>query len=791
MLTAPPRREAAVAAANPAAGRPVPPATGAGSAGSISQGGATLALALLTGASAAGLSRVFSGHGWVGPVAAVIVAVHLVCWALRRLRFGSAVAVAAVVVVVVLTAAWTVLGHFTWYGVPTLRTWDHAVSALSDLSSQISSMVAPLATTRTFELVTVAGAGTAAAVADWAAFRWRRPMAALLPGLAIFIFCCTSGLPRGRTVLVGLEVAALCGFLLLERATAVAGEIWFAGQRAGVVPWVITTGGLVAAVAVVAAVALTPALAPRDGTGLVGWRNGIGASGGERVVPNPLVDLRTRLTRYQNTPVFVVSSSIPSYWRLTSLNNFDGTTWTSSGDYASFGGRLPGAAPIGAAVRTARATFQIQQLDSVWLPAQFNPITVQGVRRVTYDQASDSLLAATATSNQLSYAVTSYQYLDTLSAAQLESAPPVSRDAGMAQELQLPSSIGGPITSLAGVLTQGLTSEYAKAVAIQDYLRGPGFTYSLDPPTDGSGDQAIYNFLFQTHTGYCQQFAGAYAVLARAAGLPTRLAVGFVTGTQAEADTYQVYDRDSHTWPEVYFGPEYGWVPFEPTKGFSVPGTGGYAAGGGASQPPVTAVPTTVAPTSGASTSPATRTTPKGAKSAATTLPAVAATHHGAHVSGWWLVVPALLVAWLAFNGAGPLVLRRARRRRAARAGPEAEVLNAWSEVAAELLWHGIRRRPEETDDEFARRAALAVRRLGVDGGWTYGGLEGLGAMARRAAFSASVPAGMGEQAATSAREIERRVATVSPRRRRLARLWSPPPGTWDRLGQLLRPESG
>ncbi|MST35017.1 hypothetical protein GHK86_20090, partial [Acidimicrobiaceae bacterium USS-CC1] len=96
-------------------------------------------------------------------------------------------------------------------------------------------------------------------------------------------------------------------------------------------------------------------------------------------------------------------------------------------------------------------------------------------------------------------------------------------------------------------------------------------TYSLHPPVDGSGIGAIETFLFSTRTGYCQQFAGSYAVLARSIGLPTRLAVGFTTGRRIGPHRYQVTDADVHTWPEVWF-PRYGWVPFEPTKG--VPGAG-------------------------------------------------------------------------------------------------------------------------------------------------------------------------------------------------------------------------
>lgn len=746
---------------------------------------ATLALALLTAASASGLFRVFTGYGWIGPVAGTIVVVHVLCWQLRRRRTRSPAAAGIVAVAIVLMVSWTVLGHHTFYGIPTPATWDQAVTAIRQLGTDFASVTAPVAPTTAFELIAAGGAALAAALGDWLAFRWKTPMVALLPGLAAFIFSCTSGQGPGRGPVVAAQVGAMCLFLLVERSGG-EGQVWFAGTRVGVGPWTIATGGVLVAVAVVAAAAVSPTLARRDGTGILGWHSGLGSQGSERIVPNPLVDLRTRLTQYSNRPVFLVSSSVPSYWRLTSLNTFDGVTWTSTGSYTGFSSRLPGSPPLKASVRTVRASFRIEELDSVWLPAQFDPIAVQGARGVTYDPGSNSLLTPQSTSNGLDYTVTSYQYLDTLSGAELEAAPPVPQDALTYANLQLPA-LPGRVLALAASLTAGKATEYDKALAIQNYLRGPQFTYSLDPPSDGSGLNALVNFLFQTRTGYCQQFAGSFAVLARAAGIPTRLAVGFVQGQLVPGGAYQVTDGDYHTWPEVYFGPRFGWVPFEPTKGFSVPGTVGYAHTSGNSPGPISSTPTTAPTTvpSNGGVNPPAVTKPRSTVPPSS-VPA-AAPRRSAGSAAWWLLLPAAVLLWLGAMGGVPLLARRRRRRRAARTGPEAVVLDLWKQVGAELRWHGIERRADETDDEFARRASLSMRRLGIDRQWAYGGLVGLASMARRAAFAASVPPGLGEQAAVAAREIEEQLTSVTSLGHRFARLWAPPPGAWRRLGGLLR----
>jgi transglutaminase-like putative cysteine protease len=796
MLTDP--RTGAVSSATMSQRATAPPVTLTGGSGqdapSADRPGASAALAVLTMCSAAGLFRVFSGWAWVGPVLITLIVVHTLCWFLRRRRVPGGLAGVIGLVAIVLMAAWTVLGRYTFYGFVTTDTWNHAVSALRDLSNEFASTVAPVTPTKGFELLAVAGAGVAAAGADFLAFRTRLPLAALVPGLAIFIYCCTAGQTNGRPAVVAAEVAGICVFLLVERATSAGHQVWFAGVRPGAGPGLTVAGVVLSAAAVAAAVALTPALAPHDGTGVLGWRNGFGAGGGERIVPNPLVDLRTELTKYRNIPAFLVNSSVPSYWRLTSLDDFNGITWTSTGSYRGFGKTLPKTVPY-SGVRTARASFTIQQLDSPWLPAQFSPVSVTGVRGVTYDPASDSLLTRTTTSNGLSYSVASYQFLDTLTAAGLAQAPSAANLGSVAIDTQLPKSISPAIYVLANSLTAGVPTEYGKAIAIQSYLRSPKFSYSLTPLTDGSGLDALQTFLFNTRQGYCQQFAGAFAVLARAAGLPTRVAVGFVTGQATPDGQFQVRDRDAHTWPEVYFGPQYGWVPFEPTPGFSVPGTAGYSKLTGSSNPegPGQSTTSTTLPTGTASTLPS-----NSHKLPASTTPTSAANAAPAHKSGGaggisplLLLIPGVVVAWLIVNGSGPALMRMVRRRRAWTEGPAAVVANAWGDVGEELARQGLPRRPDETDDEYAARATESLRRLGQGDArqpWQHGGLRALAAMARAATFAPAVPGGLGPAAETAAGEIRARLAEALDWHQRVQRLSTPPPGLWAAVWRARRP---
>jgi transglutaminase-like putative cysteine protease len=662
-----------------------------------------------------------------------------------------------------LVSAWTVLGAFTHFGLPDAQTFSRTVHDIRTAHQDFATSIAPVDPTEGFRLLAVLGTGLAAFLGDWIAFRWKSALVGAAPAFALFVVCCTVGQGSGRQWAIFVEVFALLLFVLAHRAAFEGSErVWFAGSRDGVAGWFARSGALIGGCALVTALLVSPLLASTEGVGVFGWRSGVGpGSSGPRIVANPVVDLQTRLIQLAQTPVFTVQSPVPSYWRLTSLDNFNGQTWTSTGSYRSFHSRLPGTSQIPPGTRTVQQSFQIEDLDSVWLPDAFTPVMVQGVRGVSYDANTGSLITSHQTSNGIAYTVTSYQYLSTLSAADLEAAPALTNLSSLKSDLQLPSSVSPRVLALAKEITAGKSSEYTKALALQDFFQSPPFTYSLNPATDGSGNQALDTFLFDTHSGYCQQFAGAYAVLARAAGLPTRLAVGFATGSAIATNEYQVLDADAHTWPEVYFGPKFGWLPFEPTPSFSDPGASNYAPntnlGGtptnpGGDQEPV--APKGAGQGAGAKGQ-SQRTTPT--TTAQPSSPGSSAKHGGAWSPVLWILP--LILAWIGVNA----IVRRLRWR--LRRGADGDdrrgrqVLARWADVSEMLAWWGVSRQPSETDDEFAQRATDRIsRQLGEPSPWLVGGVLRMAGLAREASFAAEVPAGRPREAALVATEIHQRL---------------------------------
>jgi protein-glutamine gamma-glutamyltransferase len=89
------------------------------------------------------------------------------------------------------------------------------------------------------------------------------------------------------------------------------------------------------------------------------------------------------------------------------------------------------------------------------------------------------------------------------------------------------------------------------------------FAYSLGAPP--AGRHAVDEFLFETRLGFCQHFSSAFAVLMRAAGVPTRVVTGYAGGYRNPIGGYWLVRRsDAHAWNEVWLEGR-GWVRVDPT----------------------------------------------------------------------------------------------------------------------------------------------------------------------------------------------------------------------------------
>lgn len=140
------------------------------------------------------------------------------------------------------------------------------------------------------------------------------------------------------------------------------------------------------------------------------------------------------------------------------------------------------------------------------------------------------------------------------------------QDAKEAQGYQLVMSrynaqVPESVLVLTNQIIAGCKYDYEKAYALQDYFYNGDFTYDIEYIPE---DDSLEYFLFTSKTGSCSDFATAYAVMARAAGLTVRYAEGFVPTSSSRPDTFYIRQSGSHAYPEVFL-PLIGWSVFEPT----------------------------------------------------------------------------------------------------------------------------------------------------------------------------------------------------------------------------------
>jgi transglutaminase-like putative cysteine protease len=320
-------------------------------------------------------------------------------------------------------------------------------------------------------------------------------------------------------------------------------------------------------VAIAAAVAL-PALLPGLTEGIFG-RGGSGDGAGRTIhTDNPIVELQGDLTLPENVPIlrYRTDAEVPEYIRRATLDVFDGDQWRISSravdETQRVGGGMPPPPGLTVTGEEPVEEYEIEvsdEYDSRWLPLPYpaRRIAIDGDWR--YDIGSLDVVGGERDASGAAYVV---DRIDVeLDAAELRTAglPPEELDT----MLELPDDLPDEVQAMADEVTGEATTAFDRAAALQDFFRRTGgFEYTLETEP-GTSSSDLVNFL-QNRQGYCEQYAAAMAVLARAVGIPARVAVGFTPGVAQDDDSRVVGTHDSHAWPELYFQGT-GWVRFEPT----------------------------------------------------------------------------------------------------------------------------------------------------------------------------------------------------------------------------------
>jgi hypothetical protein len=290
----------------------------------------------------------------------------------------------------------------------------------------------------------------------------------------------------------------------------------------------------------------------------------------------PLTDRRT------GAPMLEVTAAQPALWRVQTLDYFDGGGWVTGPRSLP---KLP--QPVAHREQIKVRVLGLRQ-DLVVAPGRVQRVDARGsVGRVggeawqlpamprtgdTYDVLSSPVrVSADRLARDrapLAPAARAYTVLGI--APQGENAIPLL--GWVFQSLGLKATASKPVVdsrvvALARRVSAGARTEWDKVMRVERFLLDGGrFRYTTQLPFPGP--QPVVDFLLRTHTGDCEHFAGAAALLLRLAGVPSRVVAGFATGRQTGSRQYVVRDLDAHDWIEVYF-PGDGWVPFNPTPSAS------------------------------------------------------------------------------------------------------------------------------------------------------------------------------------------------------------------------------
>ena len=525
---------------------------------------ATVAITLFSIAVAAGFARVFAGWQFLDDFIVMAVIGHGLSFVLRRLHVPGIIAVPILAAAMIWLVAFVHYRESMTVGLPNGDTLELFRLEIERVREEFRTAVAPVIYGGGWDVLAAIGMALTIVLGDTFTFRAFARAEALVPGGVLFVFVAALGTDRSRVALTAALIAAGVAATVALRAHHSPERRTVIGARRSparvIVPAAIGTAVIVAFTAAF----VGPRLPGADAQPIYETRGGSGGS--VTNVVSPLVDIRSRLTNRSDAELFTVKADFESYWRLSALPRFDGTTWgLPERSLSRVNGEL---SPARNGAAELRQEIMIMSLGAKFVPAAADPRSASPQDGLRFNADSSTLLKTDgdlAAGDEFEIVSASPRFLvEDLQAA-------TSTDAGDPIYVELPNGFPTSVGEAARSVTDGATTPYEVALTLQNWFRSE-FEYSLEVQA-GHSNNAIEGFL-RDRVGYCEQFAGSYAAMLRTLGIPARVAVGFTPGT-FDGDVYSVLGKNAHAWPEVWFD-GLGWVPFEPTPGRGSPGGQNY-----------------------------------------------------------------------------------------------------------------------------------------------------------------------------------------------------------------------
>ncbi|MFG1917721.1 transglutaminaseTgpA domain-containing protein [Micromonospora sp. NPDC048898] len=472
---------------------------------------------------------------------------------------------------------------------PTPSTFAHFADLLTGSMQDMRSYGVEVPDTDPLLFIAVLGVGAVAVLVDVLAVGLRRPALAGLPMLAIYsvpVAVYVNSVPATPFV---VGAAGYLWLLVTDNVDRVRrfGRR-FTGDGRDVDVWeaspLASAGRRLAVLGVAVAVAL-PLAVPGMSGGLLdslsrGPGNGTGngnGSGGTSGRIDLFASLAGQLNQSQVAELVKVTTSEPNpfYLRYAVADELRQTGFQARNPTGRAVNRdLPDPterARPGVQQTTYRATVEVtKSLSMSLMPVYAEPVRTDDLSgNWLYDPNQQVVFSNRENSRGRKY---SFDYVrSTYTPATLRATAPLPADHPLNRQMTATPGPVPEVEELVKGLTQGKRTDYDRVLAIyQHFSADNGFSYRLSTESGSSG-QDIVNFL-TNKVGYCQQYAAAMAWLVRSAGIPARVAFGFTNGSKRDGGTYTLTNLNLHAWTEVFFD-GVGWVPFDATPTYGVPGS--------------------------------------------------------------------------------------------------------------------------------------------------------------------------------------------------------------------------
>ncbi|MCQ4086218.1 transglutaminaseTgpA domain-containing protein [Saccharibacillus sp. JS10] len=299
---------------------------------------------------------------------------------------------------------------------------------------------------------------------------------------------------------------------------------------------------------------------------------------------------------FDYTPVMTIQSTERSYWRGETRMTYTGSGWDDDSGW----GTLENVAreedlerEAAPKMPTKTVTQRVTMQSDATYPVLFGAYSINTVENVDIENGESRMqwkpeqselhwqerAGRGTTIYPKTYTITSevpVVPVDELQKATFEELYPQGVED---RYVQIPRGFPQRVTDLATDVTKNGKTPYEKVYLLQQHLQQK-YQYTNNPALSRrESNDFVESFLFDIKEGYCDYFSTAMVMMARSQGIPARWVKGYAPGSSTgetpdqfsqNSMEYEVTNANAHSWAEVYFG-DYGWIPVEATRGFSVP----------------------------------------------------------------------------------------------------------------------------------------------------------------------------------------------------------------------------